>query len=239
MKNTLKEMIVTVLQVGSIVLALRIFLIEPFYIPSGSMMPNLLIGDYILVTKYNYGYSKYSFPLADKSFIDFEGRIWEGKPERGDIAVFRTPVNTKIDYVKRVIGLPGDIIQVKKGFLYVNNEQVKRMEKEDFIAIESPIEPYIIPRFEEELEGLRYSILKDTNDGYMNNTQTYKVPENHYFMMGDNRDNSNDSRGDVGFVPVDNFIGKVALVLFSWDSNHSIINISRFIRWDRFVQLVQ
>ncbi len=207
----------------------RSFFFEPFHIPSGSMKPNLLIGDYIFVAKYSYGYSRYSFPFG----LDlFEGRFWQkNKPERGDVAVFRLPSNPKINYIKRVIGLPGDRVQMLDGVLYINNQEIKKVADGSFSDTDSGIEIPIRKFLETLPEGKIVETL-DQAKSVPDNTGIFEVPQGHYFMMGDNRDNSQDSRylDYVGYVPEQNFVGRATVVFFStskpgwqfWNWHHSI-----------------
>ena len=210
------ETIKVVIEALLIALVFRTFLYHPFNIPSGSMEPTLLIGDYLFVSKFSYGYSRYSFPI-DLSFID--GRIWEGVPERGDIVVFRPPHDPGTDYIKRVIGFPGEKIQVKDGALYINGEAVKRepageWQGEDRFGTG-------IRQYRETLpNGVSYMTLDMGDRPEADNTRVYEVPPGHYFFMGDNRDNSQDSRfldGPVGFVPAENLVGRAEIIFFSVD----------------------
>lgn len=195
---------------------------EPFHIPSGSMLSTLFVGDYIFVSKYSYGYSRYSFPFAPQLF---DGRLAERVPERGDIAVFRLPSDTKVDYIKRVIGLPGDIIRVYDGIVFINGVPVKRENSPagDFAYtdVRSGIDRRI-KQYQETLpNGRHYSTLDETAFGEVDFTSDYVVPDGHYFMMGDNRDNSIDSRygQQVGFVPAENLVGRAEIILFSIDKD--------------------
>ncbi len=193
---------------------IRSFLFEPFHIPSGSMKPNLLIGDYIFVSKYSYGYSRYSFPFGLNLF---DGRFWKfGEPKRGDVAVFRLPSNPKINYIKRIVGLPGDRIQVIDGLLYVNDKKIEREPINDFADTDSGIE-IKINQFEELLAENKKIRVIDQKITPQDNTGIYEVPQGHYFMMGDNRDNSQDSRflDYVGFVDEQNLVGRARLIFFS------------------------
>lgn len=212
-KSELWETVKVVVQALLIALVLRTFLFQPFNIPSGSMMNSLLIGDYLFVSKYAYGYSRYSFPLG---VVPLEGRLLASEPERGDVAVFRLPSDTSTDYIKRVIGLPGDEIQVIQGVVHINGTPVQRERVDDFVERDARGREIAIPRYEETLpNGVRYSTL-DLGPSLFDNTKIYEVPEGHYFMMGDNRDNSTDSRANsVGFVPFENFVGRAEILFFS------------------------
>jgi signal peptidase I len=197
-----------------IALTIRTFLFEPFNIPSGSMLPTLLVGDYLFVEKYSYGYSKYSFPLDAGPF---EGRIFGRAPARGDIAVFRQPKRPDIDYIKRIVGLPGDTIQVKNGILYINDVPIKRDYKgREPYKDESMFNVY--NRYIETLpNGLKHYIYEISDNERFDSTSVYNVPEGYYFAMGDNRDSSLDSRAqsDVGFIPYENLIGRAFFIFFS------------------------
>jgi signal peptidase I len=230
------ETIKVVIQALLIALVFRTFLYHPFNIPSGSMEPTLLIGDYLFVSKFSYGYSRYSFPI-DLSFID--GRIWEGVPARGDIAVFRPPREPDTDYIKRVIGLPGDRIQMRDGVLYINDEAVPRepagaWEGEGRFGSDTAIKQYreTLPN------GVSYLTLDMIDNGAGDNTRVFEVPPAHYFLMGDNRDNSQDSRfpqGTVGFVPAENLVGRAEIIFFSIEDSPAwaIWNWPTSIRFDR------
>lgn len=214
--RTCMDTVVTVFYALMIALFLRTFIIEPFKIPSGSMLPNLLIGDFLFVSKYSYGYSRYSFPFG---IIPFEGRFMTiGEPERGDVVVFRNPKRSDVNYVKRIIGLPGDTVQVKSGRLFINDEPMRRtkIERSPHVFNNGRVKSYL----ETLPGGHRQEIVETSGDkGFSDNTQKYHVPPNHYFMMGDNRDNSSDSRflDDLGFVPLDHIVGRVEFIFFSHD----------------------
>jgi signal peptidase I len=198
-----------------IALVVRTFAFEPFNIPSGSMIPTLLVGDYLFVSKYAYGYSRFSLPLG---LPLFSGRIFARQPERGDVAVFKLPRDNKTDYIKRIIGLPGDRIQVKDGILYINDEAVPRNQIENYVPEDAPPDAPGIPQYIETLpNGRSYHVLDQMPNGSLDNTGVYTVPEDSYFCMGDNRDNSLDSRvlTQVGYVPAENLVGRAEFLFFS------------------------
>jgi signal peptidase I len=213
-----KESILTIVYAGIIALGIRSFAYEPFSIPSGSMIPTLLVGDYLFVSKFSYGYSRFSLPL---SLPLFSGRILFSEPERGDVVVFRLPTDPNKDYIKRLVGLPGDTIQVKNGILYVNGVAVKRERIDDYIIDNGFGSMRRIIRYRETLpNGSQHFINEEQGDeGVSDDTTIYKVPEGHYFAMGDNRDNSSDSRflKRVGYIPRENLIGRAEIKFFSVD----------------------
>lgn len=213
-KETIWDTIKTIIYAVLIAVMIRSFLFEPFRIPSGSMYPTLEVGDYLFVSKYSYGYSKHSFPF---SMVPLSGRVWQTTPERGDIVVFKLPKDNKTDFIKRVIGLPGDTIEVKRGRLYINDTLVERKETGDYKIDEFVIRPETYHEYEEILpEGLVHHILEvSDHEPRVDNTIKFEVPEGHYFMMGDNRDRSDDSRINVGFVPEENLVGKARFLFFS------------------------
>ncbi|MEQ9558250.1 MAG: signal peptidase I [Rhodospirillales bacterium] len=197
-----------------IALVVRTFAYEPFNIPSGSMLPTLLIGDYLFVSKISYGYSKHSLPF---SMPLIPGRVFEDTPARGDVVVFKLPSDNKTDFIKRIVGLPGDEIQVKGGILHINGTPVVRERIEDFVSTDDFGTTRRVPRFVETLpNGVKHLILEETDNDPMDNTRVYKVPADTFFAMGDNRDRSNDSRyGDVGFIPKENLVGRAEFLFFS------------------------
>ncbi|MEP3279722.1 MAG: signal peptidase I [Stappiaceae bacterium] len=229
----LYETVKVIAQALLLALVVRSLLFQPFNIPSGSMMDTLLIGDYLFVSKYSYGYSRYSLPFGA---VPFSGRVWSAPPERGDVAVFKLPRDNSTDYIKRVIGLPGDEIQMIEGILHINGEAVERKRIDNFI---SPEYPRGIPRYIETLpNGISYHTLDLTTNGQWDNTGVYKVPAGHFFMMGDNRDNSTDSRvtNAVGYVPFENFVGRAEIIFFSVKEGSPAWQFWSWpwsVRWDR------
>ena len=243
------ETAVIIAEALAIAMFVRIFFYQPFNIPSGSMKETLLIGDYLFVSKLSYGYSKFSFPFAPNLF---SGRIMGAEPKRGDVAVFKLPRDGSTDYIKRVIGLPGDEIQMRQGQLFINGAAIPKVPAGEFITREYSSRPRSIPVFEETLpNGVKYKVLDSDPNGGLDNTAPYKVPEGHYFMMGDNRDNSTDSRvpstrDGVGYVPLENFVGRAEVIFFSAavDEPDALRWWSPWtwpfdIRWNRFFNLVR
>ncbi len=235
--NETVEIVKTIVFALLIAMVLRIFLFQPFTIPSASMEPNLYEGDYIVVSKWSYGYSKHSIPFSPPLF---DGRIPAGTPERGDVVVFKLPRDNKTDFIKRVIGLPGDRVQMIANKLHINGQPVQdvvvsQTEMQDIFG------PRPITKIRETLPNGKTFMTQDFGPGGdLDDTPVYEVPAGHYFMMGDNRDNSIDSRVDpmngVGLVPAENLVGKAQMILFSWEPGSSLWNPATWfrVRLDRF-----
>lgn len=225
-----------------IALVIRTFLFQPFNIPSGSMKETLLVGDYLFVSKYSYGYSHYSFPFSPPLF---SGRIMGSQPNRGDVVVFRLPKDDSTDYIKRVIGLPGDRVRMVDGLLHINGQPVKRERISDYIETEETERATRVKRWRETLpNGVTYTTLDLIDNGFYDNTQEYVVPAGHFFMMGDNRDNSTDSRvlSQVGYVPFENLIGRAQIIFFSVAEGERAWQVWRWpwaVRWSRLFSIVR
>ncbi|VBB68618.1 Signal peptidase I [invertebrate metagenome] len=233
--SSLNETIKTVFYATLIALVVRIFAFEPFNIPSGSMLPTLLVGDYLFVSKYSYGYSHHALPF---SLPLFSGRILADVPQRGDVAVFKVPTDNKTDYVKRVIGLPGDSIQVVRGILHINGLPVRRDRIEDFVAEDGDGRIRVYTQYIEVLPNdVRHRIIELSDTGPLDNTREFVLPEDHYFVMGDNRDNSTDSRSIVGYVPFENFVGRADVFFFSVDNSAHLWEIWKWPWAIRFARL--
>jgi signal peptidase I len=221
----------------------RIFLYQPFNIPSGSMIPTLLVGDYLFVSKFSYGYSKYSLPFSPNLF---SGRVFSSEPTRGDVVVFKLPTDNETDYIKRLVGMPGDKIQMIRGTLQINGKAVERERIEDFVLREDGRERRV-PRYRETLpNGVAFNTLDLIQGSDADDTDVFTVPADHYFMMGDNRDNSTDSRffggRGVGYVPRENLIGRAEIIFFSIDDTATLFrpwNWPVEIRWTRFLDLIR
>ena len=244
------ETIRTIIYAIAITILFRTFFYEPFNIPSGSMKPNLLIGDYLFVSKPSYGYSRYSLPL---SLPLIPGRILSTPPERGDVAVFHNPIESR-DFIKRIVGLPGDRIQMIKGILHINGTAVKKEPIGTWADLDIKHAgeklgrnyAYEILAYKETLpNGRSYTVLESAGDeGQVDNTAVFTVPKGHYFGMGDNRDNSTDSRtlSQVGFIAEENFIGEAKILFFSSDRAFSwwqIWDLGKKIRFDRIFDRIR
>jgi len=236
-KSTIIDNIKTLIYALIIAIIIRSLLVQPFYIPSSSMELNLIVGDRLFVTKYSYGYSKHSFPFSPPIF---KNRIFESIPERGDIIVFKTPADNRTDYIKRLIGLPGDTIQFIDGNLYINNNQILKTLISNNENLYCGNQQINVSTFEEKLPNNKSYIASYRNDISFVNSDKYIVPENHYFFLGDNRDCSKDSRflSEVGYVHRDNLVGKAQILFFSSNSREgSMFQIWKWptiIRYDRF-----
>ncbi len=238
--NSFFDTLKTIVYAVFIALIVRTVAFEPFNIPSGSMIPTLLVGDYLFVSKYSYGYSKHSLPLSLPLIPD---RVLFSEPERGDVTVFKLPSDNKTDYIKRIIGLPGDKIQMKNGRLFINGEIVKRERIEDLIQTDGNGNLRRSVRYSETLpNGKVHTILEEWGDkGPLDNTGIYEVPAEHYFAMGDNRDNSQDSRvrPQVGFIPKVNLVGRAEVLFFSTNGGARIWEVWKWpvaMRFKRFFQ---
>jgi len=232
-KKSIIDNIKTLFYALVIAIIIRSLLLQPFYIPSSSMEPNLLVGDRLFVTKYSYGYSKHSFPFSPNIF---NGRIFFSEPKRGDVVVFKTPADNRTDYIKRLIGLPGDIIQFINGDLYINNNQVLKTiinSNKPVFCGNSILE---VNHFIEKLtNGKTYESVYRTEYSFKNSDK-FVVPENHYFYLGDNRDCSKDSRflSEVGYVHKDNLVGKAQFLFFS--SDYRIGSVFKFWKWSSIIR---
>ena len=233
MKKFIVENIKTLFYALLIALFIRTFLFQPFYIPSASMEPNLLIGDRLFVSKYSYGYSKHSFPFSPDIF---NNRIFKSTPQVGDVIVFKTPADNRTDYIKRLIGKPGDRIQIINSELFINGDKVIKKKIEDIDIISCGRELIDANFYEETLPNGRKYISVYRKNGGMVNSNKYIVPDNHYFFMGDNRDCSRDSRylSTVGYVHFDNLVGKARIIFFSSDKKKG--SIFKFWNWNETIR---
>jgi signal peptidase I len=201
----------TIIYAVLIAILVRTFAYEPFNIPSGSMKPTLLIGDYLFVSKLSYGYSRHSFPFG---WPPFAGRIWASPVKRGEVVVFKWPEDNKTDYIKRIVGLPGDRIQMKMGILYINDQPVQRRQVEDWTDEDG----HRLTQYVETLPGgVQHPIIEESDHDSSDDTLVFTVPAGHYFAMGDNRDHSSDSRAwpTSHFVPEENLVGRASVIFYS------------------------
>ena len=236
------ELAKTVLYAGLIAIMIRTFLFQPFNIPTGSMENTLLVGDYLFIEKFSYGYSRYTFPFGGWPFGNLiRSRFLARPPQRGDVVVFKFPQDNSTDFIKRVIGLPGDRIQMINDFLYLNGIPVPRQRLADFVGVLDGVDGHW-PQYRETLPGGKsYVILDKQSDGPLDNTGVFVVPANHYFMMGDNRDNSDDSRAEVGYVPAENLEGKALFRFFSIEVSTPLWEFWKWpfaIRYSRLLTLI-
>jgi signal peptidase I len=240
-KSIAREVVNVVVPALLIALTFQTLLFQPFRIPSESMQPTLLVGDYLFVSKSSYGYSRYSIPLSPPLF---SGRVLASVPARGDVAVFRLPFDDSEDYIKRIIGLPGDRIEMRRGVLHINGEPVKRERVDDYVDPEQET-PVRVEQWRETLpNGVSYTTLNLIEDGPLDNTQVYQVPADHYFMMGDNRDDSADSRvlTMVGYVPFENLVGRAEVMFFSVRGGAGAWQFWRWpwtVRWSRLFRPIR
>ena len=240
-KDIILENLKTIFYALIFAVIIRSLIIQPFYIPSSSMEPNLLVGDRLFVTKYSYGYSKHSFPFSPPII---KGRLFSKQPKTGDVVVFKTPADNRTDYIKRLIGLPGDTIQFINGELYLNKNQVlkSRISKKDVIYCGN--QTIKVDTFEEKLSSEKIHNTVYLKDFSFQNSDIFKVPENYYFFLGDNRDCSKDSRflGSVGYVHEDNLVGKAQFIFFSSDfrigSFFAFWKWHKTMRFDRFFKRI-
>ncbi len=232
-KNFFIENLKTLFYAFIIAIIIRSLIIQPFYIPSSSMEPGLLVGDRLFVTKYSYGYSKHSFPFSPPIF---ESRILFKKPNRGDVVVFKTPADNRTDYIKRLIGLPGDRIQFIDTNLYLNNNEIFKSKMSINDRIFCGNNTIDVFTFEENLpNGKKHKTVYLKNNSFKN-SDAFNVPENYYFFLGDNRDCSKDSRflSSVGYVHKDNLVGKVRFIFFSSDKLKG--NFFKFWKWNESIR---
>ena len=234
MKKKIIENIKTLIYALIIAIVFRSFFFQPFYIPSSSMEPNLLVGDRLFVSKYAYGYSRHSFPFSP----NFSSKRYFGKiPERGDVIVFKTPADNRTDYIKRLIGLPNDTIQFINGDIFLNDIKIERIQKNTFIKIHCGNLKIDTLFFEETLPSGKKYIAAYNKEGTMKNSDKFIVPDDHYFFMGDNRDCSKYSRylSSVGYVNFNNLVGKASIIFFS--NNSKIASFLKFWEWHKSLRI--
>ena len=230
-KNSLISNLKSISLAVLIALIIRSFFAEPFNIPSGSMKPNLLVGDFIFVSKWSYGFSKHSLPF---SIPLIPKKIFSKLPQRGDVVVFKTPEDNRTDYIKRVIGLPGDRIQIIDGAIIINDKLILRKRLNDFIDTDKNTRIKRIRKYKEYFFGKEIEVLDLSDQGIVDNTTIYIVPGDHFFVMGDNRDNSQDSRftNVVGYIPIENLIGKAQFIFFSLENSRFL----EFWKWPKAIR---
>ncbi len=240
-KKSIIENLKTLIYALIIAIIIRSLLIQPFYIPSSSMEPTLLVGDRLFVTKYSYGYSKHSFPFSPPFF---DNRLMFSKPKRGDVVVFKTPADNRTDYIKRLIGLPGDKIQFINSNLYLNNSEIIKSKISNNDKIYCGDEIIDVLTFEEKLPNKKIFTSVYLKDFTYQNSDIFTVPQDHYFFLGDNRDCSKDSRflSSVGYVHKDNLVGKAQFIFFSSDKTigrlFELWKLHKSIRFERFFQKI-
>ncbi len=228
------ENLKTLIYAFIIAIIIRSLLLQPFYIPSSSMEPSLLVGDRLFVTKFTYGYSKHSFPFSPPLF---NGRVFFSNPERGDVIVFKTPSDNRTDYIKRLIGLPGDSVQFIDGNIYINNNEIFKTIKNKNDKLFCGKKKINVETFEEKLSnGKTYNTSYRKEFSYQDSDK-FIVPDSHYFFLGDNRDCSKDSRylSEVGYVHKDNLVGKAQFLFFSSDRNKA--SIFEFWKWNKSIRI--
>ncbi len=233
MKKKILDNLKTIFYALVIAIIIRSFLFQPFYIPSSSMEPNLLVGDRLFVSKFSYGYSRHSLPFSPKIFNE---RIFVQKPEVGDIIVFKTPADNRTDYVKRLIGKPGDIIQFKDKNLYINNKKIVKESIKKLSKIYCGDELVDVEFYKETLANNKSYVAVYRKEGTLLNTDKFVVPDNHFFFMGDNRDCSKDSRflSSVGYVNFNNLVGKAQIIFFSSDKKKG--SFFKFWKWPESIR---